>query len=337
MLSSVDILLTDLSSVGDARRSGSRLAADLGFNEVKAGELGILITEVARNAVVHGGGGQLIISGCKSERGDIRIDVLALDRGKGIKDISRAFEDGYSTSTTPGTGLGAVRRMAAVFDLFSSAQGTVIFARVEQPAAGESKAGKKAALEVVGVVVPLAGERVSGDGVAWEQKPGRTVILAVDGLGHGRFAAEAAEEAKRIFHQYLAHTPGEIISRIHDALKKTRGAAASIAEIHPAAGTLIYAGVGNISSVVVTDGASRSLVSHNGTLGHMFPRIQEFKVEWPRNSVLIMHSDGMQSRWDLSRYPGLLARQPALIAGILFRDFRRQRDDSSVVVVKANS
>jgi hypothetical protein len=64
-------------------------------------------------------------------------------------------------------------------------------------------------------------------------------------------------------------------------------------------------------------------------------RVQEFKVEWPRDGVLIMHSDGLQSRWDLSRYPGLLARQPALIAGVLFRDFRRQRDDASVLVVKA--
>jgi hypothetical protein len=50
-----------------------------------------------------------------------------------------------------------------------------------------------------------------------------------------------------------------------------------------------------------------------------------------------MHSDGLQTRWDLSKYPGLLARRPAVIAGILFRDFRRERDDASVLVAKANT
>jgi len=101
---------------------------------------------------------------------------------------------------------------------------------------------------------------------------------------------------------------------------------------------MVYAGVGNISAAILSGGASRSLVSHNGTLGVAVPRIQEFKSEWPSNGVLVLHSDGLQSRWDLSSstYPGLLARHPALIGGALLRDFRRQRDDASVVVVKAS-
>jgi anti-sigma regulatory factor (Ser/Thr protein kinase) len=336
MLSFSHILIKDQTSIADARRHASRLAASVGLNETKAGELGILVTEAVRNAVVHGAGGQLVLSATKSERGDIRVDMLVLDKGPGIKDLSRALEDGYSTAGTPGTGLGAIRRMADAFDVFSTAQGTTLFARVAET--NRSNVGSRRAdtLEVTGLVVPIDGERVSGDGMAWEQTPERTVILSVDGLGHGREAAEAAEEAIRIFQTYKAQAPGEIISRIHDALKKTRGAAGAVAEIRPLAGTLIYAGVGNISAAVM-DGESRSLVSHNGTLGHILARIQEFKVEWPRRAVLIMHSDGLQTRWDLSKYPGLLARRPAVIAGVLFRDFRRQRDDASVLVAKANT
>jgi hypothetical protein len=97
----------------------------------------------------------------------------------------------------------------------------------------------------------------------------------------------------------------------------------------------VYAGVGNISAVVLSQGASRSLVSHSGTLGVATPKIQEFKSEWPPDGVLVLHSDGLQTRWDLSSYAGLLARHPAVIGGALLRDFRRQRDDASVVVVKA--
>ena len=158
--------------------------------------------------------------------------------------------------------------------------------------------------------------------------------MMADGLGHGMQAAEAADEAVRVFRAHSSESPASLISRMHDALKKTRGAAAAIAEVRTLAGTLTYAGVGNISGSILSHTLSRSLVSHNGTLGHVMARVQEFKVEWPKDGILVMHSDGLQSRWDLSRYPGLLARQPALIAGVLLRDFRRERDDASVLVLK---
>jgi hypothetical protein len=170
--------------------------------------------------------------------------------------------------------------------------------------------------------------------VAWEINGDRCIALVVDGLGHGPQAAEAADEAVRVFRLHSDESPGSVITRLHDALKKTRGAAAAVAEVRTLAGTLVYAGVGNIAGSILSSTLSRSLISHNGTLGYVMARVQEFKVEWPKDGILVMHSDGLQSRWDLSRYPGLLARQPALIAGVLLRDFRRERDDASVLVLK---
>jgi hypothetical protein len=64
------------------------------------------------------------------------------------------------------------------------------------------------------------------------------------------------------------------------------------------------------------------------------PKIQEFRVDWPTDAVLVLHSDGLHSKWDLAPYAGLLSRHAAVIGGALFRDFRRHRDDASVVVVK---
>jgi hypothetical protein len=87
--------------------------------------------------------------------------------------------------------------------------------------------------------------------------------------------------------------------------------------------------------VVLSEGRSKSLVSHNGTLGMTAPRIHEFRSEWPSDGILVLHSDGLLSKWDLDPYPGLLSRHPAIIGGALLRDFRRQRDDASVLVVKA--
>jgi hypothetical protein len=47
-----------------------------------------------------------------------------------------------------------------------------------------------------------------------------------------------------------------------------------------------------------------------------------------------MHSDGLHTRWDLGAYAGLVTKHPAVIIGALLRDFRRDRDDASVVVIK---
>lgn len=307
------------------------MAASLGLNETKSGETAIVITEAARNAVVYGGGGQLLLSGIKSKN-ETRMEIVALDRGPGIADLSRALQDGYSTGGTPGTGLGAIKRMAEVFDVFSNAKGTAIFARIEQTE--NEQHSHKSSVELAGLVSPIAGETESGDNLAWEINGDRCMVMMADGLGHGHQAAQAADEAVRVFRAHSSESPASLISRLHDALKKTRGAAAAIAEVRPLHGTLIYAGVGNISGSILSHTLSRSLVSHNGTLGHVMARVQEFKVEWPKDGVLVMHSDGLQSRWDLSRYPGLLGRQPALIAGVLLRDFRRERDDASVLVLK---
>ena len=189
---------------------------------------------------------------------------------------------------------------------------------------------------MAGVAVPYPGEFFCGDAWACIKRGDQTLILLADGLGHGREAAEASNEAVKTFHKYAERGPAQILSYVHDALKKTRGAAAAIACIDTRDKSVTYAGVGNTACVVLGAGSSRSLVSHNGTLGATTPRLQEFRVEWPEQGILIMHSDGLLSRWDLSPYPGILSRHAAVIGGVLLRDFRRQRDDSSVVVVKAS-
>jgi len=323
------VAVTDESSVGAVRRSAMLAAQRMGFNETQSGELALLATEASRNVLVHGGGGQVVLTGCRHQS-QACARILAMDKGPGIKDLAQAMTDGFSTAGTMGGGLGAMKRMAGRLEVFTGRGGTIVLLQVGQPLTEEG-------VEVAGIAVPFPGEQRCGDAWTCESMPGRTVALVVDALGHGWNAAEAAQEALSAFRKRAHARPGEILSFIHDALRKTRGAVAAVAEIRPSEGVLVYAGVGNISAVVLSGGASRSLVSHNGTLGLALPRVQEFKSEWPGDAVLVVHSDGLQSRWDLSSstYPGLLARHPALIGGALLRDFRRQRDDASVVVLKA--
>jgi hypothetical protein len=50
-----------------------------------------------------------------------------------------------------------------------------------------------------------------------------------------------------------------------------------------------------------------------------------------------MHSDGISARWRLEAYEGLADAHPALIAGIIYRDFGRPRDDATVLVLTDGS
>lgn len=322
------VSVTDPSSVGEVRRTAMMLGQRLGLGETRAGELTLLATEASRNVLTHGGGGQVLLLGSR-DGGDPLARILALDKGPGIADVSRALQDGYSTAGTMGGGLGAMKRMAAEFEIFTGPSGTIVYLQV-----GRSESAEE--VKVAGMAVPYPGERVCGDGWAYFRDAEREVVLVADGLGHGWGAAEAAHEAVATFQKHADLAPAELLRAIHDGLRKTRGAVASVAEIRPRQGRLTYAGIGNVSGVLVDGGGkSRSLASHNGTLGATVSRVQEFQFDWSPGSTLILHSDGLQTRWDLSTYAGLIARHPAVIGGALLRDFRRQRDDASVVVVKA--
>jgi anti-sigma regulatory factor (Ser/Thr protein kinase) len=302
-------------------------AQRLGFDETLSGKLALLATEASRNVLIHGGGGQVVFA-ATAENGTAIARILAIDQGKGIENIAEAMSDGFSTAGTMGGGLGAMKRMATNLDIFTGRGGTIILLEV-------GTAMPDRPLQIAGFAVPYPGERICGDAWFGHQTPQRMIALLADGLGHGWGAAEAVAEAVATFRRRLELAPGEILGYVHDALRKTRGAVAAIAEIRPAEGSLTFAGIGNISGVVLDGGKSRSLVSHNGTLGMSVPRIQEFRTEWSPDSKLVLHSDGLHSRWDLYSYSGLLSRHPAVIGGALLRDFRRQRDDASVVVVKA--
>lgn len=319
--------ITDESSVGEARRKALLIGQRLGFDETRSGQVGLLATESSRNVLIHGGGGQVAILAVQDE-GRAVARILAMDRGAGIANVGQAMTDGYSTAGTMGGGLGAMKRIASVLEVFTGKHGTIVLLEVGDPPRAKQP-------RIAGLAVPYPGERFCGDAWAVHQTPERMVVLLSDGLGHGLAAFEAAQEAVATFRKRQDLKPVEILTCIHDALKKTRGAVAAVAEIRPREGFLAYAGVGNISASVLTGETSRSLVSHNGTLGMVVPRIQEFRTPWSAESVLVAHSDGLQSRWDLSSYAGLAARHPAIIGAALLRDYRRQRDDASVVVVKA--
>jgi anti-sigma regulatory factor (Ser/Thr protein kinase) len=324
----------DATHIGEARRAVGALASQLGFDEEATGRVAIVATELATNIAKHGGGGQLLARPIAAGRG---IEVIAVDKGRGISDIDRAMRDGYSSGGTAGKGLGAVRRMSDAFDVYSQpGRGTAVFCRMllslatVEPSAAD-------ALELGVVCVPAPNETVSGDSWIVVQGNNGPIVVIVDGLGHGDPASTAASAAIVSCRRAVGATPVSLIETMHRALGSTRGAAAAAAEIDTTAKCVRFVGVGNISCSVVDSAGSRSLASMSGIVGHKMPRVREFTTPFTASSSLVMFSDGLTSRWRIDDYPGLRPRHPALAAGVAFRDHLRGRDDATVIVARMRS
>jgi anti-sigma regulatory factor (Ser/Thr protein kinase) len=324
--------VADSSGVGEARRFAQGAARDLGFDETRSGKVAIVATELANNLVRHAGGG-VIVARVYKNGGSGAIDLLSLDRGPGMRDVARCLEDGYSTvSGGTGTGLGAIRRLSDAFDIFSvPGAGSAVLARFGATRSADSR------IEVGALSLPYPGEIACGDAWQVEETPMTCSIAVIDGLGHGIEAGAAARAAVRTVEANSRRPLQQVVELAHLALKPTRGAAMAIAEISLDSGRIDFVGVGNIVGATASAVALKRMVSFDGTVGHEVRKIQGFEYSLGPDQVLIMHSDGLKSHWKLEQYPGLLTRDPFLIAGVLYRDYDKGLDDVTVVVARAVS
>jgi hypothetical protein len=270
------------------------------------------------------------------------LQILASDQGPGLGDLERAMTDGYTTRATPGLGLGTVRRQSDRFDVYSRInEGTLAMAQVNDRTGqrmvemAAERVGAEPGPETAVLSTCIDGELVNGDSWAVWKLAQRTLYLMVDGLGHGHNASVAAQTVIRLTDRALARDPAtgltKIVQELDMPMRATRGAAVMLLEAR--AGKVVCCGVGNISAALCSpDATMRSLVSHNGTVGHRMTRVQEFEYPWVEGTLLVAHSDGLATRWKMSQYPGLMAHEPGTIAGVIYRDAVRGRDDATVLV-----
>lgn len=320
------VTVRDAAHVGTARRLCRRLAEAAGADADLVERAALATTELASNLVAHAGGGWVHLRA--SERA---LEIVSVDRGPGLGDAKRAFRDGFSTGGTGGTGLGAVRRLSRELDFESSARGTVLVARL---GIGEDRAPRR---RLGGLVAAYPGEPESGDGLLVGAEGPRVVAVVVDGLGHGQLARGSRERAL----EAVAHAPRgalepeALLARMHEAMGRGDGAAASVAIVEPRARRLTFAGLGNVAARLIRPaGRAAHLVPTGGIVGRAPMRARAETFAWEPGSVLVMHSDGLTARWQAADYPWARRRDPALLAGVLMRDLRRTRDDASVLVLQ---
>ncbi|MFB9879798.1 SpoIIE family protein phosphatase [Planobispora siamensis] len=321
----------DASVIGSLRHSATALAQARGFSEKEIGRMAVAVSEAASNLVKHAVEGVMLIR--PHPELDSAVEVIALDRGPGMQNVSRALRDGYSTAGTLGIGLGGIARMADGCDIHSlPGRGTVIalhFVARHAPSPPSL---------VSGLTRPIGEEIVCGDAFAVAGTGATTTVMLCDGLGHGEAAAHASNEAVRVFTENPGLAPAAALERIHRRLSGTRGGAVAVATVDRQSRTVTFAGLGNISGWIVHPDGRQGMVSVPGIAGSRAPSaFRQYEYALPPHSMAVLHSDGLSERWNIVSYPGLVTRPPSVLAATLLRDAGTRRDDACVVTVRAET
>jgi anti-sigma regulatory factor (Ser/Thr protein kinase) len=330
------LTVEDASAVTACRNAALALARRIQFPAGRADQLALAVTEAASNLHKHARQGSLLL--CVNRDGDTPgIDLITIDSGPGLPDVQAAMCDGHSTAGTLGIGLGAIKRLADVSDLYSTpGHGTALIARFwptprtpETPETPNSPT--PGTVRSAGLVRPIIGEVECGDTFVVIHTGDTVTAVLSDGLGHGPLAASASAEAMAAVLDSPAGSPAVLLERVHRRMSGTRGGAVAIVQVRGAVAT--FAGLGNVAGVILSAGRRKSMLSVPGIAGHQARAFREFDYEVPPGAAVILHSDGISSRWEAAAVPGGQAKDPLLIAAVLLAEAGIHRDDAGVVVL----
>jgi anti-sigma regulatory factor (Ser/Thr protein kinase) len=342
------IEIRDAAQVGAARRVVHEFAGRVGFDENQLAELDIVVQEIGTNAVSYAAdGGWLHFT---TPLGAVPgIELFYWDTGPGIYNLDRAVRDGVSTSGGLGAGLGAIRRLMDEFDGYSTVRSTGRLTLSQQRrtthgtalcackwlGATKDERTRAGQQQRVGVWSrPRPQETSNGDAYFIRSRGERTLYAVIDGLGHGEGARRASEVAIASLEEWRGEPLDHVLHSAHDALRATRGAVMSVVVIDAEAQSFQYAGVGNVMVRVYGAPERITPISANGTLGARLGQVRVSTHRWAAGATCVMASDGLSATWEMEAYPGLLNHSPQLLAGVLMRDYGRNTDDATVLVIR---
>lgn len=324
--------LEDRSYFAILKRSVHRLALHAGLIDTRIAELDIVVAEIGSNILKHGAGGEVLVM--LTEEPVPAIEIIGIDNGPGITDLGRMMQDGMSTTRTLGQGLGAIKRLSDFLQIYSvKGWGTIVVSRfyLKPPPV----VPVKEITEVRTLMVPKPGEKLCGDGhYIKASKTGIRVFLG-DGLGHGPEANNAVTAAINSFRYCMLQDQTEVLRQMHIEVKSTRGLVSTICSYNFKEKVWNLCGVGNIHSRIWNGTKVKTYLPYNGIIGHNLPRTMNIQKGEPgKDQLLVLASDGIRTRWEMNKYPGIFRYDMSILAAALYKDHARKTDDMSVVIVK---
>jgi anti-sigma regulatory factor (Ser/Thr protein kinase) len=331
----VRLKLPDRSYTNYIKKEIRKLAEKVGFSSHRLAEIDIIASELLSNLHKHSKEGEILIKSIESEE-ERGLELISVDRGPGMANVDDMMTDGRSTTSTLGQGLGAIKRLSDEFDVYSlPSWGTILLSRnySKKPVADK----KTDLLSVHAVMLAKPGEHECGDGWTLLKRKHHYKLLALDGLGHGVHAANATKLAIKEFAEQDNISPAETIQDLHSKIKGTRGAVGMVFHIDKIGNSISFTGLGNISARLSGAGKSKNCISYNGIIGFSIPSRNSLKsnvIPWQQDEIMIIHSDGLKTRWELTHLPKIHDRDGSIIAAAIYKDFTRDNDDLLVIVLK---
>jgi anti-sigma regulatory factor (Ser/Thr protein kinase)/serine/threonine protein phosphatase PrpC len=319
-----------------AAQCARELAVSIGFSPLESEQLAIATTELASNLVKHAGGGSIQLTTAHAG-GRTGICIESQDTGPGIADIEQALTDGYSTAGSLGLGLGAVNRLMDDLELRSvdTSGAHIVCHRWLRSDPGLTPAPW---VEFGAATRALRNQRENGDAFLVRQWAGNALAAVIDGLGHGQFAQRAALTARRYIDQHFDRPLVDLFRGAARACQATRGVVMALARFDDRARTsLTVASLGNINVRVFGAETPTTILARRGVVGLGSVAPLTTVCPWTPGSILIMHSDGLHSRWNWQEFSDL-AQQPAQrIAERLLSRLAKPEDDATVLVARGIS
>ncbi|UCC54911.1 MAG: SpoIIE family protein phosphatase [Anaerolineaceae bacterium] len=188
-------------------------------------------------------------------------------------------------------------------------------------------------LEYASVARPCFGELVSGDAAIVHSRNGIVFLAIVDALGHGPNANDIAVQIRTFLDAEWQEDVVSTLLGLHEAIRGSIGAAVGLASLDLASGKLRYTGVGN---TVIRKFGTRSirLPSTEGVVGSRMRSPREQKLQLDETEVLTFYSDGIKDRFELSEYPQLIYESSRSVARKIVRNYGKQYDDATCLVVR---
>lgn len=327
--------VADRSYFAIIKREIHSLTLNAGFTAQKTGEIDIIVAELVSNLVKHGGGGQVMVK-LIEEKDNTLLELIGIDSGKGMADVNRMMVDGVSTKSTLGQGMGAMKRLSHLFQVYSMKDwGTVTLIRIwkNDPALFSSTP----LTQIRSVIIPKTGETACGDGFFHKSTTDTVSFFLGDGLGHGLEAEKAVTQAGEAFMQCHEKDPTSIIRHINTSVRKTRGLVGTVVCLDVKERKWRICGIGNILTRIADGIELKGYMAYNGIIGLNVPNtLKTHEMPFENGQQLIMCSDGIKTRWDTFRYQAITRYDLSILCATLLKDFSRKTDDAAVVVCKIN-
>jgi anti-sigma regulatory factor (Ser/Thr protein kinase)/serine/threonine protein phosphatase PrpC len=343
------LLIEHESDIGICRRKSVSLAKQLGFDDVKTGEVAIMVTELVTNVLKHGGRkGKILVCEVKAEDGQKAIEVWCCDSGSGIPDLNEALKDGYSNKVSLGIGLGSIRRFSDIFEInpsekpfedsytFNGLENYTNCIRTLKWLPSKKWIGTNRVLSIGAASRSKPGEKLNGDCYVVNHVSSTQTIAAVfDGLGHGKEAHIASQQAKEQILLKAGQPVDHILKHIHAGTRGTRGLVAGVVSIDTEKNKIYFSGIGNIEGFIVNGGEKKNLLSFGGIIGHNMRTPRVFDFEFNPGDLLCLSSDGITSRWNLDTIN--LMDSPQSNAEYLITNYSRDNDDATILFIRYDS